>query len=84
MQYEAASAQVPLWHRSEQHWPLSVQGFPAVLQAGLRLTQVFPGPQLPLQQPDDDVQAALSAKQVVPPLAQRPFWQDKLQQSVAN
>ena len=82
MQYEAASEQVPLWQRWEQHSVLAAHGLPAVLHAVLRGLQK-PAEQLPLQQLADEAQAALSATQVDTAGAQKPPTHERLQQSVA-
>ena len=49
MQNDAPSAQLPFLQSFEQHWPLSVQPLPAVLQAVVSGWQI-PPVQLPLQQ----------------------------------
>jgi hypothetical protein len=70
MQNEEPSTHLPLEHRPEQQPPatppspaVAVQGLPAVRQAVLRGLQV-PPVQVPLQQADESVQAALSAVQL--------------------
>jgi hypothetical protein len=83
MQYEDESEQVPFWQRWEQHSVLPAQGLPAVLHPTLSGTHTLAA-QVPLQQVADEVQAALSAKQVDMLCAQRPPTQERLQQSVAN
>jgi hypothetical protein len=82
MQYEAASEQVPLWQRWEQHSALAAQGLPAVLHAELRVRHT-PAEHVPLQQVLAEVQTALSATQVERLGAQKPLTQERLQQSVA-
>ena len=86
MQNDDPSAHVPFLHRPEQQppapLPVAVQGLPAVRQVVLSGLHV-PPVQVPLQQPDELVQGALSAVQPVA-LAQTPravsHW--RLQQSV--
>jgi hypothetical protein len=80
-QYDDVSEHTPDAHRLEQHSPLLVHELPDVLhvvESGTHLPLV----QLPLQQPDDAVHAALSSMHAlalhVPPLHTR------LQQSVAT
>jgi hypothetical protein len=82
MQYEAASEQVPLWQRWEQHSVLAAHGLPAVLHAELRVRHT-PAEHVPLQQVAAEVQTALSATQVETLGAQKPPRQERLQQSVA-
>jgi hypothetical protein len=83
MQYEDDNVHVPFWQRWEQHSLLAAQGLPAVLHATLSGTQMAAA-QVPLQQVADEVQAALSARQVDTLDAQIPPMQERLQQSVAN
>jgi CRISPR/Cas system-associated endoribonuclease Cas2 len=86
MQNEEPSAHVPFLQRPEQQPPAppsgAVHGLPAVRQVLLSGWH-FPPVQLPLQQPDELVQVAMSAMQLVA-LAQRPRAAShcRLQQSV--
>ena len=56
MQNDAPNLQIPPWHRLEQHWEPSVQGFPAVRQVMLSGWHE-PALQFPLQQDAESVQA---------------------------
>jgi hypothetical protein len=56
IQKEEPSLQKPAWHSFEQHWVLSVQGLPAVLQAGLS-GRHWPLAQLPPQQAAESTHA---------------------------
>src|SRR3954447_25842115 len=68
MQKDEPSAHVPFLQRPEQQPPAppagAVQGLPAVKQVVLSAWH-FPPVQVPLQQPDEPVQVAPSATQVV-------------------